>query len=191
MRCDAPTLALPVVQPACLVCWLVPALSGCGGAMAMTKHNGPYPRPLSERFEEKYIPEPNTGCWLWTGALGGGGYGAIGAGGKRGGRRTAHRVAYELYRGPIPAGLELDHLCRTRCCVNPWHLEPVTRRENVLRGVSAAAQQAKQTHCKWGHEFTPENTYRETPTKRGCKECRRRLTREAGQRRRRRARQAR
>jgi hypothetical protein len=65
----------------------------------------------------------------------------------------AHRVAYELVIGQIPAGLELDHLCRNVVCVNPAHLEPVTRAENMRR------RSAAQTHCKHGHEFTPENTY--------------------------------
>jgi len=144
----------------------------------------PARRSVAERLEGKFVPEPNSGCWLWTAALDRGGYGVIGRGGRTGGGARAHRVLYALHRGPIPVGLDLDHLCRTRCCVNPWHLEPVTRRENILRGISALAAQAKQTHCKHGHEFTEANTYLESPTKRGCKECRRRIAREYGRRRR-------
>src|SRR6266496_2265386 len=74
-------------------------------------------------------------CWLWTGKTGRDGYGRIGLGG-RGAlvRVRAHRFAYELLIGPIPDGLQIDHLCRVRHCVNPAHLEPVTQRENILRG---------------------------------------------------------
>lgn len=116
-------------------------------------------RPLRERFDSGYVPEPNSGCWLWLGYLLPAGYGKIGC--LVDGRwRTlyAHRVGYELHRGHIPKGLDLDHLCRTPCCVNPWHLEPVTARENVRRSKAPAALNAGKTHCKRGHEFTPENT---------------------------------
>lgn len=105
-----------------------------------------------ERFKASYIPEPNTGCWLWI------------AGGKANGyghhwckatwkTEMAHRYAYTYYVGPIPEGLELDHLCRVRCCVNPDHLEPVTHRVNTLRGMNMAALNARKTHCKRGHEL--------------------------------------
>jgi hypothetical protein len=105
-------------------------------------------RPLRDRWEAKVdrdgpIPEhaPELGpCWVWTGTrLGGprGGYGAINRGGQ-GSQSTApllaHVVAYELYVGPVPDGLELDHLCGNKGCVNPSHLEPVTHRENIRRG---------------------------------------------------------
>ena len=85
----------------------------------------------------------------------------------------AHRVAYELEVGPIPKGLTIDHLCRTHGCVRPSHLEPVTPRENVLRGQTIPAKNANKTHCLRGHEFTPENTYRFGPDKRyrSCIEC--------------------
>ena len=110
------------------------------------------------RFEAKVSPEPNSGCWLWTGCLTTGGYGMLQL---DGGRipKYAHRLAYEHHVGLIPEGLQIDHLCRVRSCVNPSHLEPVTQRENGLRGESMAAQQARQTHCIHGHEFTQENTY--------------------------------
>lgn len=113
-------------------------------------------------------PEPNTGCWLWTGGLfGGTGYANIGVGGKS---RGAHRVLYELHRGPIPTGMQLDHLCRQRSCVNPAHLEVVTNRENGRRGNSPPAIVARTNHCKRGHEFTAANT---RPTKHGrsCRAC--------------------
>ena len=105
-----------------------------------------------ERFEEKYIPEPNSGCWLWTASTSNG-YGIIKV---RGRFRGAHRVSYEIYRGAIPPGFVTDHLCRVPCCVNPDHLEVVTIGENVRRGDN---HHRRKTACKRGHPFTPENTY--------------------------------
>lgn len=93
------------------------------------------------------------GCILWTGGVDPGGYG------RRVGGAYAHRYACEQAKGPIPSGLVLDHLCRVRHCVNPDHLEPVTNCENILRGVSPVAVNARRTHCKNGHEFTEANTY--------------------------------
>lgn len=89
-------------------------------------------------------------CWLWTGALNRGGYGLVSFDSKR---RMAHRVAYELVKGPIPKGLVLDHLCRVRNCVNPDHLEPVTNRENVLRGIGLSAIAARRNQCEKGHAY--------------------------------------
>ena len=106
---------------------------------------------------DRATPEPNSGCWLWDRAISQTGYGNICVDGKY---RGAHRVVYEALVGPIPEGLHLDHRCRVRACVNPNHLEPVSQRENSLRGVGAAAVNARQTHCRHGHELTPENTYR-------------------------------
>lgn len=78
------------------------------------------------RFDSLISPEPNTGCWLWLGTLSDNGYGIYA-------HRRAHRIAFEQMKGGIPPGLDLDHLCRVRCCVNPEHLEPVTRKENCRR----------------------------------------------------------
>jgi hypothetical protein len=119
---------------------------------------------------ERSLPEPNSGCFLWSLALGTDGYGYVNVGGKKGRRVGAHRVAYELICAPIPAGLDIDHLCRTRSCVNPSHLEPVTRKENLRRApwMIGAARKAK-THCVAGHARTPENKFL---TKDGGSECR-------------------
>src|SRR6185312_13718825 len=120
---------------------------------------------LLERFETKFIPEPNTGCWLWTGTLHRGGYGKMGRGRATDGVDYAHRISWELFRGPIPEGLSIDHLCRVRCCVNPDHLEPVTTAENIRRGETGAKPKAE---CLRGHPFD-EHGY---VTKTGAKRCR-------------------
>lgn len=108
---------------------------------------------IEERLWSR-VNKTNT-CWLWTGHISGEGYGSIKISGIQ---VKVHRVAYELEIGPIPNGLSLDHLCRVRLCVNPKHLEPVTHHENVLRGDSVTAQNARQTHCRYGHPFDEENT---------------------------------
>lgn len=109
-------------------------------------------------------------CWPWMGTTSTGGYGSVSIKGKT--YRT-HRLAYELAKGSVPAGLVLDHLCHNPCCVNPDHLEPVTNQENVLRGIGPSAQHAKKTHCVRGHELTPDNLYtRPTRKWRECRQCR-------------------
>jgi len=102
---------------------------------------------------------PDLGpCWEWTASQVGNGYGQFGTWTGNGNNR-AHRVAYTSLVGPIPAGLQSDHLCRNRLCVNPEHLELVTLRENVLRGEGPAAQHARKTHCPKGHPYDEKNTY--------------------------------
>jgi hypothetical protein len=123
---------------------------------------------LIERFEKKFCPEPNTGCWLWHGATTVGGYGVCGG---RKHRSYAHRWSYEHFVGPIPDGLEIDHLCRVRCCVNPDHLEPVTHEENLRRGESPAARCSRLTHCPAGHAYDEANTMRRADGSRECHAC--------------------
>src|SRR5216684_318642 len=116
-------------------------------------------------------PEPNSGCWLWTGMLKDSGYGKIQTGTfANPNMQRAHRVAYELFVGPIPPGLQLDHLCRVSSCVNPNHLEPVTNAENTRRGIAGQWQKNK-THCPQGHEYTIENTMMYLGKWRRCRTC--------------------
>lgn len=112
-------------------------------------------------------------CWLWRGPLTDKGYGYISFGRKNVG---AHVVSYSIIRGPVPEGLELDHLCRIRDCVNPDHLEPVTSRTNVLRGVGPSAQNARKTHCQNGHAYDTTWVGHRSIRMRICKTCRRALS---------------
>ena len=117
-----------------------------------------------------YIEDAN-GCWIWQRAKSGKpprGY--MWVGGKY---VLAYRVLWERENGPVPEGMELDHLCRTPLCVNPAHLEAVSHRENVLRGTSPAALAAKRDACVHGHAFTEANTFTTRNGERKCRTCRR------------------
>ena len=121
--------------------------------------------PTREEIFWTRVEPQEDGCWLWGGQINDHGYGLF-----RAGRvYRAHRWSYEHLVGPIPEGLVLDHLCRVRNCVNPDHLEPVTHRENVLRGVGPTAANAAKTECRKGHALVGDNV-RQRPT--GCRECR-------------------
>ena len=112
-----------------------------------------------------------TACWVWAGACSSSGYGLL-----KWETHTvsSHRLVYELLVGPIQDGLETDHLCRIPLCANPAHLEPVTHRENVMRGNSISALNARKTHCPKGHTYDEKNT-RLVPHRAGrkCIECER------------------
>ena len=99
--------------------------------MTANKNKGGRPRvSVADRFNARYDVDPITGCWVWNRGCFSSGYGALYVGSNN---KPAHRIGYELLIGPIPEGLELDHLCRNRPCVNPFHMEPVTHEENVRR----------------------------------------------------------
>lgn len=128
--------------------------------------------PCEARFWAR-VCEDDSGCWLFTGADNGNGYGAFyDSSQKR--QRGAHRFAYERVVGTIPAGLTLDHLCRVRRCVNPSHLEPVSNLVNVMRGEGVGARASRQTHCINGHELPDFKTR----SKRVCVPCNRRYKRD-------------
>ncbi len=134
-----------------------------------------------ERFEAKVDRVSSaTGCWLWTAQVDLHGYGQFWADPETGGVK-AHRWSYEHFVGPIPDGLSLDHLCRNPPCVNPAHLEPVTTRENLIRGVGFPAQNVAKTHCVHGHALVASNVYRppSQPTVRVCRQCMRDLANRA------------
>ena len=136
----------------------------------------PLPTAPAERYWPKVnkqgaVParRPDLGpCWEWMASHNGLGYGQFRAGPVM---VRAHRWAYEHLVGPIPAGLDLDHLCGNRGCVNPAHLEPVTERENVLRGGMPNGALAKRTHCGRGHAFDEANTYYRPDGGRRCRKC--------------------
>jgi hypothetical protein len=126
---------------------------------------------LQEKFDDLYVVSPDS-CWIWAGTTGDDNYGRMSVNGKS---VPAHRVSYELHVGPIPEGLEIDHLCRVRNCVNWRHLEPVTRLENQHR--SPLTMKGK-THCKKGHPFSGYNLMFSTNGQRMCRVCRRAVMRQ-------------
>lgn len=108
-------------------------------------------------------------CWLWTSAGIGDSKNPYGGVTWNHVRCVAHRVAYELLVGPVPEGLVLDHLCRVKRCVNPDHLEPVTNRENILRGYGITAREARRAECVNGHSLA--DAYRRNTGYRRCRVC--------------------
>ncbi len=134
-------------------------------------------------LERVILPAERNGCWLWNGRLNDGGYGVFG----RFPEKKAYRFSYELFIGPIPAGMEPDHTCHTpdncqggvtcihRRCVNPWHMEPVTHKVNTLRGCAQVAINAKKTECPKGHPLSGANLkldrYRSGRVARRCRVC--------------------
>jgi hypothetical protein len=125
---------------------------------------------LPEHCQERIMPEPMSGCWLWIGATNTSGYGHLSVKSPHG--RIAHRFIFIILRGKIEQGIHLDHLCRTSICVNPLHLEPVTPAENARRGIRN--QYSAKTHCPKGHPYSGENlrTYiKKGKTYRQCRTC--------------------
>jgi hypothetical protein len=150
-------------------------LCGAHGAMQrrgetlrpLQNRTGPIARTAAARFADK-VRVAASGCHVWTGGKTLNGYGtfAVETAHRGGTRDLAHRWAYEQTVGPIPAGYDIDHLCRNRACVNVEHLEPVTRQENIRRAAAA------KTACHAGHPYTPENTYvRPGTVHRTCRIC--------------------
>lgn len=129
-----------------------------------TTHRAPAIQRLMRRvhLEDRGYASP---CWIWEGVTYHNGYGQIGS------SRT-HRVSYSHYVGPIPEGLVLDHLCRVRECCHPWHLEAVTQRENIARGMAARWGNLLKTHCVHGHAYDEANTHIAPNGRRFCKACR-------------------
>lgn len=125
-------------------------------------------RNTVEALNARIRKDAPGGCHEWTGARDTCGYGSVKFSGRL---RSVHIVTYEASKGPVPPGLELDHLCRNRACCNPDHLEPVTHRENQLRGVGFVAVNAAKTHCDRGHLFDGPNTIHRPAGRRGCRAC--------------------
>lgn len=128
-------------------------------------------RPALDRFADK-IALTDSGCIEWIASRNNKGYGTFNAGGGK--STVAHRWSYEYHVGPIPKGLDLDHLCRNRACINPDHLEPVTTSANLLRAVGIGQANAAKTHCPEGHPYSGDNLYLSPsrPNNRMCRTCR-------------------
>lgn len=133
------------------------------------------PEQFWARVDKQRLVPPGTpalgSCWLWLGGKNAKGYGIVNR--LIWGQNLAHRVSFALTNGQIPNGQEIDHLCLTRACVRPDHLQLVPHRVNVLRSDNFAARNARKTHCAKGHAFTPENTLKAGKTGRRCATCKR------------------
>ena len=134
------------------------------------------PRDLAEPLDERFMKfvEKTDACWVWQGCRHQG-YGQINTGSRKDGTRRvkgAHIVSYNLFKGEIPNGLEIDHLCRNRACVNPDHLEAVPHQVNTVRSPIVVWKARKaRTHCTRGHEYSEVNTHIERDGSRSCRQC--------------------
>lgn len=127
-------------------------------------------RVIDKQYITERVTIDDNGCWLWIGAKNSAGYAVA----LRKPKTTSlhirmHRKSYELYKGEIPEGLVIDHLCRVRHCINPDHLEPVTIKENTLR--SPLVNKKHDKFCLHGHEYTPETTFMRKTGIRNCRTC--------------------
>jgi hypothetical protein len=132
--------------------------------------NEPRTKRINGTPEERFWPKVDArgDCWEWTASITDDGYGRFKG---HGTMVNAHRFAWELLVGPVPAGMVLDHLCRNRKCVNPDHMEPVTPKENTRRGFLLFMQKRQQTHCVHGHPLSGSNLGRDWRGHRRCKTC--------------------
>jgi hypothetical protein len=157
IRCIAPGCTQPAKYPGKRMC--------NRHYLRMWKYGSfelPKPPTREELFSCRYVVAP-SGCWIWQGALSTAGYGRFG------GKEYAHRFSYVLHKGPIPAGTEVDHLCRVRRCCNPMHLQAVPRRVNFLRGAHPTAQIVRSDVCGRGHSMA--DAYQRKSGKRTCRQC--------------------
>ena len=185
----APSIEGPVTCPKCLeeaihtrTAWLACYhnwLSGMNEEVPATaRSNGPSSGkqlPMREVFRRwpqflQFVEKSAAGCWLWRGAINRAGYGSFRVGGRQGRQVGAHRVSFHFYKGPIMPGLEVHHKCGQRRCVNPMHLEAVTRQVNLAHR-DATRVWPVLTHCPNGHPYTDENTYITTGGYRRCRTC--------------------
>lgn len=123
-----------------------------------------------DRFLAKFQVDNDDACWLWLAAINDGGYGIFHLA-KTGKSVRAHRYSYEFFVGNIEEGLDVDHVCRVRACINPYHLEPVTRQVNLLRGIGLPALEILRTHCPQGHPYNMANTHIRKSGARRCRAC--------------------
>lgn len=131
---------------------------------------------IDARFWSKVGYAAAIDCWPWSASLNDGGYGQFMVDGKP---QRAHRIAWELLRGEIPHGLVIDHLCRNRWCVNPWHMEPVTNEENIARGLFLVTRPPQRTVCPSGHRYEGDNVRIDPQGYQRCRACERKQSLES------------